>query len=59
MLDHVTYISCFSLILMFVVVKCQFLMEIIEKTTQYLSDFMENQSLQPVKLRFLIEMLTG
>lgn len=59
MMDHALYISCFSLMLIFVGLKRQFLMEIMEKTIHYLSGFRENKFLQPVKSRFLMETLTG
>lgn len=52
MLDHVSYILWFSLILIFVGLRRQFLMEILEKTIHHVSSFKENQFLQPVKSRF-------
>lgn len=59
MLDHISYISCFSLGIIFVGLKFQFLMDILEKNIHYLSGFRENHFLHPVKSRFLLETLTG
>lgn len=59
MTDHVSYVSCFSLMLVFVGLKWQFLMEILEKTIHYLSDFRESKYLKPIELRCLMETLTG
>lgn len=53
MTDDVLYVSWFSLILVFVGLKWQFLMEILEKTIHYLSDFRESKYLKSLKLRCL------
>lgn len=58
-MDHISYISCFSPMLIFAWLKREFLMEILEKTIHYLSGFRENKFLQIVKSRFLMETLTG
>lgn len=52
MLDHVSYILWFSLILIIVGLKRQFLMEILEKTIHHWSGVRENPFLQRVKSRF-------
>lgn len=58
MVDHVSHILWFSLMLILVVLKRQFLKGTLDKRMHYLSGFRENQFLQPVKWRFLMEMMT-
>lgn len=49
MMDHVSQILSFSLMLILVVLKQQFLKEILDKSMHYLSGFRKNHFLQPVK----------